>query len=96
MVIGTLEIHLRLQEVHSLKEKRRIVRPLVERIRNDFHAAAAEVGDHDLWGNAVLGVAVVSNDAGHVESILHKLMDAVDALHDLEVQGVTRDIFRTS
>ena len=79
MIVGTLEIALRLEGCRSLKDKRQIVHSLLDRIRRDFHASAAEVADHDLWGNATLGVAIVGIDARHIESALQKIVDVVES-----------------
>ena len=49
----------------SLKDKRRIVRGLIDRVRERFQVAAAEVDDQDVWQTAVVGFACVSNDARH-------------------------------
>jgi uncharacterized protein len=94
MVIGTLELHLRMEGSFSLKDKRRLLRPLIERIRNDYHVAVAEVGDMDLWNSAVLGVACVSNDAAHAESILQHVIDHLDGVAEVELEGVVRDVTR--
>jgi uncharacterized protein len=96
MVVGTLEISVRLSEIRSLKDKRRVLRSLIERIRNEFQVAVAEVDDTELWGNAVVGVACVSNDAGHAEAILQRVMDTFDQQHEMEVDGFQRDVYRTS
>jgi len=48
MVIGTLELHIRLLSCNSLKDKRRIVKSLLSRIRNNFNVSIAEVGDYLL------------------------------------------------
>ena len=78
MIVGTLEIAIRLEGCRSLKDKRQIVRSLLDRIRRDFRASAAEVADHDLWGNATLGVAIVGIEARQVESALQKIVDLVE------------------
>jgi uncharacterized protein YlxP (DUF503 family) len=54
----------------SLKDKRQVVRSVLARVRNQFEVAAAEVEHQDTWQLATLGLACVSNDAGHAEEIL--------------------------
>ncbi len=94
MVVGLMQIDLRLEGVASLKDKRHIVRSLVERIRRDFQVSISEVDDHDLWGNATLGVAFVSNDATFVESVLAKVVQAVEDLPEVEIVGQWQEIER--
>ncbi len=54
----------------SLKGKRAVVRRIVERARNRFNVAAAEVDDQDVHRRLTLGFAVVSNDSSHANSML--------------------------
>jgi uncharacterized protein len=70
MVVGTLVADLLLGDVHSLKEKRRVVRPIVAELRRRFEVSAAETGDHDLYRRAEIAVAVVAGDHGHVVEVL--------------------------
>src|ERR671929_1722700 len=70
MWVGTLELDLLLGDVHSLKEKRSVVRPIVAELRRRFAVAAAEVGDADLHRRAQVGVATVAGDAGQVTDVL--------------------------
>lgn len=95
MIVGTLEIALRLEGCRSLKDKRKIIRSLLDHLRRDFHASAAEVGDHDLWANATLGVAIVGSNSGTVESALQKIIDVIDANPLVSVDYANREITRT-
>jgi uncharacterized protein len=92
MVVGSMELALRLEGAHSLKEKRRILRSVIDRVRHEFQVAVAEVDDQDLWGNAVVGVACVSNNAQHADSILQHVLDAFDGAAELSVESVDRDV----
>jgi uncharacterized protein len=74
MWIGWIEFDLLLGDVHSLKEKRAYVRPLVAELGRRFSVSAAEVGDQDLHRRARIGAAVVAADAGHARDML----DAMD------------------
>jgi len=78
MHVGVLRIRLHLPENRDLKGKRQVVRPLVERVRNKFNVAVAEVDDLNLWQSAVLGVAAVGNDTGHVNEVLSHVVDYVE------------------
>ena len=78
MVIGVCTIHLDLPGCHSLKEKRRILKSLLTRVQNDFNVSIAEVGRNDAWQHAVLGVASVSNDQGHVHRLLTKVVRSIE------------------
>ena len=70
MWIGWLELDVLLGDVHSLKEKRSLVRPLVAALWKGFPVAVAEVGDQDLHRRTRIGVTTVSGDAAHVAAVL--------------------------
>ncbi|MBF0107663.1 MAG: DUF503 domain-containing protein [Magnetococcales bacterium] len=76
--IGLLEIRLGLHGIGSLKEKRGVLKGLIERTRNRFHVAVAEVGSQDVWGTADLGVAAVSADAVWLQGLLDKIVQFID------------------
>lgn len=94
VVVGILEIALKLSGPRSLKDKRRILRSLVEKARHDFHVAIAEVDDHDLWGNATIGVSCVTTDPAHAESILGHVVQLCDENPEVEVASVWQEIER--
>lgn len=70
LFVGTLSCDLLLGDVHSLKQKRAVVRPLVAELRRRFDVAAAEVGDPDLHRRALVAVAIVARDAAHCQEVL--------------------------
>lgn len=70
MHIGSLTIHLRIPQSRSLKDKRRVINGMKERLRQKFNISIAEVADNDLWQSAVLGVVAVGNDRRFLESVL--------------------------
>ena len=70
MVVGTLRCDVLLGDVHSLKEKRSVVRPIVAELKRKYEVSAAETGDQDLHRRAELSVAVVSADQRHAREVL--------------------------
>jgi uncharacterized protein YlxP (DUF503 family) len=74
MVIGTLRTDLLIRESGSLKDRRRVVNSLKDRIRARFNVSVADVGDQNLWQRAVLVVAVVSNDGRFANEVLSKVL----------------------
>jgi len=67
---GSLAVDLLLGDVHSLKEKRSVVRPIVAELKRKYDVSAAEAGHLDLHRRALVGVAVVAADGGHVRDVL--------------------------
>ena len=93
MFVGTLSLDLLLGDVHSLKEKRGVVRPVVAELRRRFDVAAAEVGQLDLHRRAVVGVAVVSGDAAHCHEVLDACERLVAARPELELLSARRRLW---
>ena len=77
MHIGVCRIALELPASHSLKDKRRVIRSIRERVRNRFNVAIAEVGSNDRWQTAELGVTCVSNDPRHAHEVLSHVVQFV-------------------
>jgi uncharacterized protein YlxP (DUF503 family) len=71
--IGVLTLELRLDDSHSLKDKRHTVKGLKERLRNKFNVAVAEIDYHDLWQRALVAAVTVSSDHGHAEQVLQSI-----------------------
>jgi uncharacterized protein YlxP (DUF503 family) len=67
---GSLTADLLLGDVHSLKEKRAVVKPIVAELRRRFAVAAAEVGDSDLHRRVQVGVATVAGQPAQVTDVL--------------------------
>ena len=72
MWIGWIEFDVLLGEVHSLKEKRSILRPLLADLSRRTEVAAAEVGMHDLHRRAGVGISIVAADPAHVRDVLDR------------------------
>ena len=79
MTIGVLQVELSIGDAMSLKDKRRAVKSLKDRIAHRHNVSIAEVGALDEHRRAILGMAMVSNDSRYVEGALSKLVDFVRA-----------------
>ncbi len=78
MIIGACTIDLYLPGVASLKEKRRWLKPLLNKLQREFKLAVAEVDKQDVWQSSRIGLAVVSNDTGHVYSVLERAVHWIE------------------
>jgi uncharacterized protein YlxP (DUF503 family) len=90
MHVGALSLDLHLPQVHSLKEKRAVIRPILDGARNRYRVAAAEVGDQQKWQRARLGVAFVGGTAGHVADVLDQVERFVWSFPEIEVVDAER------
>jgi len=87
MIVGSCEIELLIYEANSLKEKRHVIKSIMERIKSRFNVSVAEVGYNDLWNRSVMGIAVVSNEKSLCESMILKIIDFIDNDERVEIIG---------
>jgi hypothetical protein len=90
MTVGVALVSFRLYEIHSLKDKRRIVKSLVEKSRSRFNVTVAEVADQDIHQKASIGIAVIGNDGRVLNSLLDRIIDFMDSLNLAEM--VSREL----
>ena len=75
MIVGVMTAQLYLHGVTSLKDKRKIVKSLIERLKNRFNISVSEVDHNDIKTSAIIAIAVVSNNARFVNQQLDKILD---------------------
>ncbi|MFP3928727.1 MAG: DUF503 domain-containing protein [Desulfobacteraceae bacterium] len=85
MVVGALRVDLILHDNRSLKGKRKVVKSMVDRVKNRFNVSVAEVGSNDLWQRIELGVCTVANDRRHVDSSLNNVLMFLESLQLAEI-----------
>jgi uncharacterized protein YlxP (DUF503 family) len=85
VVVGSLEVRILIRESHSLKDRRRVVKSLKDRIRGKLNVSVADVGDQDVWQGTTLGVAVVSNERRFANEVLSKALNIVGSDARVEV-----------
>jgi hypothetical protein len=90
--VGSLECDVLLGDVHSLKAKRGLVRPLLADLRRGFAVSVAEVGHHDLHRRALVGVAVVAADPAHCTEVLDSCERLVAARPELDLLSARRTL----
>jgi uncharacterized protein len=77
MTIGVLQLELSIPDAMSLKDKRRVILSIKDRISHHHNVSIAEVGALDEHRRSIIGMAMVSNDRSYVEGALSKLVDFV-------------------
>jgi uncharacterized protein YlxP (DUF503 family) len=92
MIVATAEIELYLYEVYSLKDKRSIVKSVIERVRTKFHVSIAEVNYLDSWQRAGIGIACVSNERKQAEKQLEHIIRFIEQSDGFEVSQIFREV----
>lgn len=90
VAVGTVELHL--PDVGSLKEKRRALKGVKEKVRHRFEVSVAEVDHQDSWQRATLAVACVSQDSRHANEVVSKALDFIESLVDGHVIDIQTEI----
>jgi len=93
MIVGVMTAHLSLLGVTSLKGKRSIVKSLVGRLKSRFNISIAEVDHQDSKTIAVLGIAIISNEARFIEKQFDSILDFMRNDGRFYLGGVEREIF---
>jgi len=93
MTVGTLIIQIPMPGIGSLKDKRRIVKSLIERLQSRFNVSAAEVAAQDSHRIAVVGLAVVANDGTFVGRQLDTILNFICNDNRIVVGKIDREIF---
>lgn len=92
MVIGTAKIQLLANWVHSLKEKRMVVKSIVDKVKHKFNVSIAEVDTQDYHQTITIGIACVSNDSRHADSMLNEVLNFIEDNTDAIVQDIHTEI----
>ena len=90
MHVRALSLELHLPQVRSLKEKRAVIRPILDGARQRYRVAAAEVSHQEQWQRAGLGMAVVSAGPGHADDVLDEVERFVWSFPEVEVLAADR------
>lgn len=94
MYIGTLRVMLHLHDSTSLKHKRSAIKRLLARLQRQFHVAAAEVDEHDLLRSATIGIACVSDNGAHANSVMSHTLDFIASDPNLDLYDSHLEILR--
>ncbi|ALA60856.1 DUF503 domain-containing protein [Nitrospira moscoviensis] len=85
MVVGVCTVELFMSDSQSLKDKRQVLHSIKDRLRGKFNLSVAEVEGQDLWQKAVLGMACVANEGGHVNQVLEQALNLIRGVPTVEI-----------
>jgi hypothetical protein len=85
MVAGICRMTLIIHDNHSLKGKRKVLKSIIDKVRNRFNISIAEVGSNDAWQKAEIGLAAIGNDRVFINSVIDKAVNFIEGLEIAEV-----------
>lgn len=91
MVVGIMSLRLAIPDARSLKDKRRALRSIKDRLRSKFNVSVAEVDGQEYWQTAVLGVCALGTDRAFVEGLLNKVVSMVRASGRVEIMKCDKE-----
>ncbi len=91
MHVLLIELSLQIPQAHSMKDKRRQVKSLKDRLKQRFNASVAEIDSLDQWQQAVMGVCMISNDKSHLEKQINLVETLVLDYTEMELIRITRE-----
>lgn len=92
MIIGTCKVYLRAEWAGSLKEKRMVVKSIIDKTKHKFNVSIAEVEDQDNHQSIVLGFCCVSNEVSHANSMIDHVLNFIEKSTDAELQDSVIEI----
>ncbi len=93
MIVGLCTVELRLDWSNSLKDKRREIKSLINRVRAKFNVSIAETACQNEWRTAILGFAAVSSERRHLDRVINEVIGFLEHNTEAEVVSCKTEIF---
>lgn len=90
MVVGVCQVTIRIYESNSLKDKRKVVKSIIGRIKSRFNVSIAQIDSNNNWKMANIGFATITNDSLLSNQILWRVIEFIDM--DSRVEIIEKDI----
>ncbi|MBH1940823.1 DUF503 domain-containing protein [Mobilitalea sibirica] len=94
MVIGAVKIKIHTPWVHSLKEKRMVVKSICSKVQNKFNVSIAEIEEQDIHQIIVLGFACVSGAVTHADSTVDHILNFIEGNTEGEIINIERELIQ--
>ncbi|MHA1567510.1 MAG: DUF503 domain-containing protein [Alphaproteobacteria bacterium] len=91
MIVGVLTLQVSVFDAMTLKDKRRVIKSLKDRVSNKYNVSIAEVGHNDSVRTSILAVALVANDSRFIDSCLSNIVDFVRRIPQLSLVDYTQE-----
>lgn len=92
MQIGYMSLRIKIYDVFSLKEKRSVVKSLIERLKHKFNISVCEGGENDILQLSVIGIVFISNERRHIESTAENIIKFMENDGRFEIISISREV----
>lgn len=92
MKIFLMHVTLRASWVHSLKEKRMVVKSLVQRLKNKFNVSVSEIDEQDIHQTIVIGIAGIGGTSAQLDSTMENIISFIENNTDAELIGIEEEV----
>lgn len=93
MFVSNMLINLTIYDALSLKDKRMVIKSLIERIKSRFNVSICEASDNDKWQVSNLGISFVSNESKYNEKIIEKIINFIDNDERVEITSIEKEMY---
>ena len=93
MVIGVCRVELSIPDSFSLKDKRRVLKSIITRIRNRFNVSISEIEDNDMWQRAIIGISSISNNAHYTNKVLNEVINYLQKERNIIILDYSIELF---
>lgn len=90
MIIGSCVVEFTIYDSNSLKDKRHVLKSIIEKLKSKFNISVAEVGLNDKWNHGLIGFVCVTNSSSHANQIISKVLNYID--DDMRIEVVNSEI----
>jgi len=91
-LIGVCRVIISIPESFSLKEKRKVKRSIVDKVRSKFNVSIAEVESQEIWNELVLGISIVSTESKYIYEVMSEIIKLIEEQKDTELIDYEIDI----
>jgi uncharacterized protein YlxP (DUF503 family) len=90
--IGYICLELDILEAFSLKDKRRVLKSIKERIKNKFNVSISEVDYKDIWNRSLIAIATVSDDSSYIDKQLSEVINFIENIHSVAIMDIKQEM----
>ena len=92
MIIGSCKVYLNVPFSHSLKEKRMVVKSIIQKVKNKFNVSIAEVEDQDIHQSIIIGFVEVTTTTAHANSMVQSVINFIDEVSEADLMDTYIEI----